>query len=93
MQEAAHPTARVLPWMFAWGGLDAGLTVAAKAGADAPGGGIFLCICRRGCAAPAKNGSQECLRYDSQGYRVGTYLTVLGNMLSARSRIAAPSAQ
>ena len=31
----------------------AGLTVAAKAGADAPGGGISLCFCRRGCAAPA----------------------------------------
>ena len=54
MQEAAHPTARVLPWMFAWGGLDAGSTVAAKAGADAPGGGISLCFCRRGCAAPAQ---------------------------------------
>ena len=36
------------------GGLDAGSTVAAKAGADAPGGGISLCFCRRGCAAPAK---------------------------------------
>ena len=32
----------------------AGLTVAAKAGADAPGGGISLCFCRRGCAAPAQ---------------------------------------
>ena len=31
----------------------AGLTVEAKAGADAPGGGISLCFCRRGCAAPA----------------------------------------
>ena len=31
-----------------------GSTVAAKAGADAPGGGISLCFCRRGCAAPAK---------------------------------------
>ena len=30
-----------------------GSTVAAKAGADAPGGGISLCFCRRGCAAPA----------------------------------------
>ena len=39
---------------FAWGGLDAGSTVAAKAGADAPGGGISLCFCRRGCAAPAQ---------------------------------------
>ena len=42
---------------FAWGGLEraqAGLTVAAKAGADAPGGGISLCFCRRGCAAPAQ---------------------------------------
>ena len=38
------------------GGLEqarAGLTVAAKEGADAPGGGISLCFCRRGCAAPA----------------------------------------
>ena len=34
--------------------VDAGSTVAAKAGADAPGGGISLCFCRRGCAAPAK---------------------------------------
>ena len=33
--------------------IDAGSTVAAKAGADAPGGGISLCFCRRGCAAPA----------------------------------------
>ncbi len=31
----------------------AGSAVAAKAGADAPGGGISLCFCRRGCAAPA----------------------------------------
>ena len=36
------------------GDSDAGSTVAAKAGADAPGGGISLCFCRRGCAAPAK---------------------------------------
>ncbi|MDD7532606.1 MAG: hypothetical protein PUK15_07630 [Bacteroidales bacterium] len=28
--------------------------MAAKAGADAPGGGISLCFCRRGCAAPAQ---------------------------------------
>ena len=34
--------------------MNAGSTVAAKAGADAPGGGISLCFCRRGCAAPAK---------------------------------------
>ena len=34
--------------------VNAGSTVAAKAGADAPGGGISLCFCRRGCAAPAK---------------------------------------
>ena len=34
--------------------LDSGSTVAAKAGADAPGGGISLCFCRRGCAAPAQ---------------------------------------
>ena len=39
---------------FAWGRARAGLTVAAKAGADAPGGGISLCFCRRGCAAPAQ---------------------------------------
>ena len=32
----------------------AGSTVAAKAGADAPGGGISLCFCRRGCTAPAQ---------------------------------------
>ena len=32
-----------------------GKTVAAKAGADAPGGGISLCFCRRGCAAPAQS--------------------------------------
>ena len=32
---------------------NAGSTVAAKAGADALGGGISLCFCRRGCAAPA----------------------------------------
>ena len=25
-----------------------------KAGADEPGGGISLCFCRRGCAAPAQ---------------------------------------
>ena len=31
-----------------------GSTVAAKAGVDAPGGGISLCFCRRGCAAPAQ---------------------------------------
>ena len=34
--------------------VDAGSAVAAKAGADAPGGGISLCFCRRGCAAPAQ---------------------------------------
>ena len=34
--------------------VDAGSTVAAKAGADAPGGGISLSFCRRGCAAPAQ---------------------------------------
>ena len=39
---------------FAWGRARAGSTVAAKAGADAPGGGISLCFCRRGCAAPAQ---------------------------------------
>ena len=45
---------RVLPWMFCMWWARAGLTVAAKAGADAPGGGISLCFCRRGCAAPAQ---------------------------------------
>ena len=35
-------------------GLDSGSTVAVKAGADAPGGGISLCFCHRGCAAPAQ---------------------------------------
>ena len=43
---------------FAWGRapqwFDSDSTVAAKAGADAPGGGISLCFCRRGCAAPAQ---------------------------------------
>ena len=34
--------------------VNVGSTVATKAGADAPGGGISLCFCRRGCAAPAK---------------------------------------
>ena len=38
---------------FAWGRARAGSTVAAKVGADAPGGGISLRFCRRGCAAPA----------------------------------------
>ena len=33
--------------------VNVGSTVAAKAGAEAPGGGISLCFCRRGCAAPA----------------------------------------
>ena len=33
--------------------VDVGSTVAAKLGADAPGGGISLRFCRRGCAAPA----------------------------------------
>ena len=33
---------------------DSGSTAAAKAGADAPGGGISLCFCRRGCAAPVQ---------------------------------------
>ena len=40
-------------------GLDAGSTVAAKAGADVPGGGISLCFCRRGCAAPAQKPSRS----------------------------------
>ena len=64
LQKAAHPqhisqhafhhalTTR-LALDVAWGELDAGSTVAAKADADAPGGGISLCYCRRGCAAPA----------------------------------------
>ena len=58
---SAHPPARVpsvaparvLPWMLHGSGHDACSAVAAKAGADAPGGGISLCFCRRGCAAPA----------------------------------------
>ena len=58
---SAHPPARVhhaLTTRLALDvlhgdGLDAGSAVAAKAGADAPGGGIPLCFCRRGCAAPA----------------------------------------
>ena len=33
--------------------MNVGSTVAAKAGDDAPRGGISLCFCRRGCAAPA----------------------------------------
>ena len=57
----AHPTARVPSRVddasclgyFAWGRARVGSAVAAKAGADAPGGGISLCFCRRGCAAPA----------------------------------------
>ena len=59
---SAHPPARVhhaLTTCLALGvlhgdGLHSGSTVAAKAGADAPGGGISLCFCRRGCAAPAQ---------------------------------------
>ena len=39
---------------FAWGRARAGSIVAAKVGADASGGGISLCFCRRGCAAPAQ---------------------------------------
>ena len=34
--------------------VDVGSAVAVKAGDDAPGGGISLCFCRRGCAAPAQ---------------------------------------
>ena len=34
--------------------MDVGSAVAVKAGDDAPGGGISLCFCRRGCAAPAQ---------------------------------------
>ena len=41
------------------GDSDAGSTVAAKAGADAPGGGISLCFCRRGCAAPAQKAATK----------------------------------
>ena len=59
---SAHPPARVqariLPWVFCMG---TGSTVTpqrfdsgGKAGADAPGGGISLCFCRRGCAAPVQ---------------------------------------
>ena len=48
--------------------MDAGSAVAAKAGADAPGGGISLCFCRRGCAAPAQlvatlNGPRRIIRH------------------------------
>ena len=44
--------------------MNAGSTVATKAGADAPGGGISLCFCRRGCAktssvAPAAEKSRQ----------------------------------
>ena len=65
LQKAAHPQTipqhafhHALPTRLALDvlhgdGLDAGSTVAAKADADAPGGGISLCFCRRGCAAPA----------------------------------------
>ena len=34
--------------------VNVGSTVAAKAGADAPGGGISLCFCRRGRATTAQ---------------------------------------
>ena len=62
MQEAAHPPARVPSRVddesclggFVCCGLNASSAVAAKAGADALGGGISLCFCRRGCAAPAQ---------------------------------------
>ena len=65
LQKAAHPQTipqhafhHALPTRLALDvlhgdGLDAGSTVAAKADADAPGCGISLCFCRRGCAAPA----------------------------------------
>ena len=53
-QHAFHHALKMrLALDVAWGGHDAGSVVAAKAGADAPGGGISLCFCRRGCAAPA----------------------------------------
>ena len=42
--------------------------MAAKAGADAPGGGISLCFCRRGCAAPA----QKAATLNSQPQRLQT---------------------
>ena len=48
--------------------IGAGSTVAAKAGADAPGGGISLCFCRRGCAAPA----QKAATLNSQPQRLQT---------------------
>ena len=59
---SAHPPARVhhalttclVLDVLHGDGLHSGSTVAAKAGADAPGGGISLCFCRRGCAAPAQ---------------------------------------
>ena len=65
LQKAAHPQHisqhafhHALPTRLALDvlqgdGHEAGSTVAAKADADAPGGGISLCFCRRGCAAPA----------------------------------------
>ncbi len=65
LQKAAHPQTipqhafhHALPTRLALDvlhgdGLNAGSTVAANAGADAPGGGISLGFCRRGCAAPA----------------------------------------
>ena len=45
------------------GDSDAGSTVAAKAGADAPGGCISLCIRRRGCVAPAQKSPRSTPRH------------------------------
>ena len=50
--------------------VNVGSTVAAKAGADAPGGGISLCFCRRGCAAPAQTPPRSTLgRYETNQSR------------------------
>ena len=71
LQKAAHPQTipqhafhHALPTRLALDvlhgdGHEAGSTVAAKADADAPGGGISLCFCRRGCAAPAQKPSRS----------------------------------
>ena len=48
---SSRAQARISRWTSC---INAGSKVAAKAGADAPGGGISLCFCRRGCAAPTQ---------------------------------------
>ena len=72
--------------------MNVGLTVAAKAGADAPGGGISLCCCRRGCAAPAqkaatlncppRDGSSALFSYFCPNDRMKSFLIILGLILS-----------